>query len=101
MAAKRKRLDDDVPEAAPEPAAPAQPALPIPDVERLSVAAPKRYSVQARNHVSFYLPKEMQEAAKMVALQRGLKANDLYLEGLRRILEESGYTADKIGLPNG
>lgn len=97
MAPKRKRLDDE----APEPAAPVQPAPPIPDVERLSVVTPKRYSVAARNHVSFYLPKEMQKAAALIAIEQGRKANDLYLEGLRRILEEAGYTADKLGLPNG
>ena len=96
MAPRRRKLDEET-VTLDVPAAAGQPALPIPDLERHSATAPKRYSVSARNHVSFYLPREMQEAAKIVAIKKRVRANDLYIEGLRRVLMDEGYTADQLG----
>lgn len=96
--ARARRKMDEVPDV--EVVTPAQPALPIPDVEPSNATAPKRYSVTARNHVSFYLPKEMQKAAAQLALDKGRRANEIYVEALRRVLESAGYTSDQLGLAN-
>ena len=100
MAARRKPLDldfADIANSAPPPAS-------TPPVVTASVTASQPDNVtvsqgdkrKTSSHVSLYLSPKVIKAVKQLALDRDMKAHDIYLEGLRYVLGQHGKDLDAL-----
>ena len=102
MAARRKldaSFEDIV--SAPPPSLPTVKPLQRHDaapVNRDAVTTPNQDSVKAlkRAHVSLYVSVKVQRAIKQLALDKNVRAHDLYLDGLRHVMQVHGLDFDKL-----
>ena len=99
MAARRKLNESfaDIANAPPSPATPVQrhDATPVSLDDAVALnrddAKPSK-----RAHVSVYVSVKVQRAIKQLALDRNVRAHDLYLDGLRLIMKEHGLDFDHL-----
>ena len=56
----------------------------------------KTLKVDKRPHVSLYVSPAVQKAVKQLALDRNVRAHDLYLDGVRTMLKTHGLDFDKL-----
>lgn len=100
MGRSRKPLDEDfasIANSAPPPAPPPPAASVNVTPSKPDDVTPSRGEKRkTSSHVSLYVSPRVVKAVKQLALDRDLKAHDIYIEGLRHVLAQHGKDLDAL-----